>query len=126
MEKIEALRIKVSDRSWAETSGKLKFQIKQGSAQCITIRETFKRPRKNKEYTVYRSDDHKFGTCYNRNFDTDEPLEFRILSDSSDDCYIDSAAVKLGGFWRQWNGYQVKIDKSGHGNEWHTVDGIAI
>ena len=114
---IEALRIKISDRSWAESSGKLRFDIRQGDTYCSTIRETFVKPRKNTQYEESRSS-HKFGSCYSALFDPNGAIEFRIISDSGDDAYIDSAAVKLGGVWRVWNGYQVKVNKHGLGNAW--------
>ena len=117
---IEALRIKISDRSYADSSGKLRFDIRQGDTSCSTIRETFVKPRKNTEYEESRSS-HKFGSCYSALFDPNDAIEFRIISDSGDDAYIDSAAVKLGGVWREWNGYQIKVNKHGAGNAWRLV-----
>ena len=117
---IDALRIQISDRSWADSSGKLRFDIRQGDTYCSTIRETFVKPRKNTEYEESRSS-HKFGSCYSALFDPNDAIEFRIISDSGDDAYIDSAAVKLGGVWREWSGYQVKVNKHGAGNSWRYV-----
>ena len=70
------------------------------------------------------ADKDMFGSCSNTWFQprlNKEALEIRILSDSGDDAYIDKAAIKIGGVWREWVGHQVKINKHGDGNSWKTV-----
>ena len=119
---IDAVRVGVSDRDYAETSGKLRFGVRQGGTSCETERETIVKPQRNRVYEAKRSDG-KFGSCYDSRFDSHQAIEFRVLSDSGDDSYIDNAAVKLDGVWREWNGYQVKVNKHGEGNAWRTVDG---
>ena len=119
---IDAVRVGVSDRGSAGTSGKLRFGVRQGGTSCETVRETIVKPQRNRDYVEYRSSS-KFGSCYNRRFDSHQTIEFRVLSDSGDDSYIDNAAVKLDGVWREWNGYQVKVNKHGEGNAWRTVHG---
>ena len=120
---IEELRIKISDRSYADTSGKLRFDVRQGQTFCSTIRETFSKPKRNQEYFKNRNSG-TFGSCYSAKFDPEEGIEFRIISDSGNDAYIDSAGVKLRGEWMNWNGYQVKVNKHGAGNAWRYVPGL--
>ena len=120
---IEELRIKISDRSYADTSGKLRFDVRQGQTFCSTIRETFSKPKRNQEYFKNRNSG-TFGSCYSAQFDPEEGIEFRIISDSGNDAYIDSAGVKLRGEWMNWNGYQVKVNKHGEGDAWRYVPGL--
>ena len=118
-ETIQEFRIEISDRDYAETSGKLRMEVRQGSTTCATVRETFYSPRKNS--VNFQTDRTKFGSCDDVRFDTGEDVELRVLSDSGDDSYMDNAALKLGGVWREWSGYQVKVNKHGEGSEWRST-----
>ena len=61
---IEAFRIKVSDRSYASTSGNLQIGVKQGDQNsCQTVVETFTSPQTNVLYL--RDDKSLFGSCWN-------------------------------------------------------------
>ena len=116
---IDAFRIKVSDKDYAGTSGKLKFEVSQGWTSCETVRDTFTSPQRNQYYTKTRySDSSRFGSCSSARFNTRDALQFRVLSDSGDDCYLNSAGVKIGDIWVDWNGYNVKFNKHGEGDSW--------
>ena len=116
---VEGVRIITSDRSYASTSGKIRFGVRQGSKSCETIRATIEEPKRNNHYSEYRQS--KFGSCRYTSFDTLKKLEFRVLSDSGDDAYINMAAILIDGRWREWRGYQVKVNKHGEGNAWRTA-----
>ena len=119
---IEAFRIKVSDRSYASTSGNLQIGVKQGDQNsCQTVVETFTSPQTNVLYL--RDDKSLFGSCVNTWFQPsyNMPLQIRVLSDSGNDSYLDKIGVKINGVWRDWVwGYQKKVNKN-EGNEWQTV-----
>ncbi|XP_063687624.1 uncharacterized protein LOC134820906 isoform X3 [Bolinopsis microptera] len=119
---IESFRIKISDRSYANTGGSIRIRVKQGENSCETDKEIFDEPKRNEEMT--EDDEDKFGSCSRKWFQprlNEQPLEIRILSDSGDDAYIDKAAIKIGGVWREWVDNQVKINKHGEGSTWKTV-----
>ncbi|XP_063687622.1 uncharacterized protein LOC134820906 isoform X1 [Bolinopsis microptera] len=119
---IESFRIKISDRSYANSGGSIRIGVKQGENSCETDKEIFDKPKRNEEMT--EDDEDKFGSCSGKWFQprlNEQPLEIRILSNSGDDAYIDKAAIKIGGVWREWVDYQVKINKHGEGSTWKTV-----
>ena len=119
---IESFRIKISDRSYANTGGSLRIGVQQGDNSCETDKEIFDEPERNEIMT--NDDKDMFGSCSNTWFQprlNKQALEIRILSDSTNDAYIDKAAIKIGGVWREWVGHQVKINKHGDGNSWKTV-----
>ena len=119
---VEGFRIKVSDRSWADTTGSLRIGVRQGDMRCGSVTDTFYTPRRNTEYT--QENEQRFGTCtkdklfqpmFNNN-----PLQIRILSNSGNDAFIDKMAVKIAGQWREWIGHHFKINKHFEG-PWQTV-----
>ena len=124
---VEKFRIKVSDRSYAYTSGKLRIGVRQGNdgdytfdlTSCETIRATFVSPDRNREYIV--SDTSKFDSCRYTKFNPNEEIQIQILSDSGDDSYLDEAGIMIDGEWKNWIGWQEKINKHGEGNEWRVV-----
>ena len=119
---ISAVGLGVSDTNYAGTSGKLRFGVRQGGTSCETARETISKPQRRRNYIKYRSS-RNFGSCYNTKFNSRESIQFRVLSDSGDDSYIDSAGVMLDGVWRVWKGDRVKVNKHWAGNSWRTITG---
>ena len=64
-----------------------------------------------------------FGTCRDHWFEhlyNSEDLKINVGSDTWDDAYIDEAGIKIDGIWRNWVGYEHKVDHN-TGNEWRTV-----
>ena len=120
---IESFRIQISGRSYADTSGALSIGVKQGDISCKTYSKMFNKPRKHQKMT--EDDMNKFGSCKKTWFQplfNKQPIQIRILSNSGNDAYIDKAAIKIGGVWREWvAGESTKINKHGAGNTWRTV-----
>ena len=120
---IESFRIQISGRSYADTSGALSIGVKQGETSCKTYSKMFNKPRKHQKMT--EDDRNKFGSCKKTWFQplfNKQPIQIRILSNSGNDAYIDKAAIKIGGVWREWvAGESTKINKHGAGNTWRTV-----
>merc|ERR1712025_254019 len=116
---VDAFFIKVSNRRYAHTTGKLRIGVKQGQTSCETIRETFISPDRNGWYEVNRSRHlYKFNDCRYKKFNPNEEIQIRIISDSGDDSYLDKAGIKINGQWKRWIGYHVKINKHGEGRSW--------
>ena len=64
-----------------------------------------------------------FGSCRDLWFEhlyNNKDLQIRIGSDSANDAYLDEAGIKIDGMWRNWVGYEHKVDQN-TGNQWRTV-----
>ncbi|XP_063691337.1 uncharacterized protein LOC134823733 [Bolinopsis microptera] len=119
---IESFRIEISTRAYANTGGNLRIGVRQGENSCETVEETFVEPEEGEEMT--EDNKAKFGSCRNKWFQPNfnkHPLEIRVLSDSGDDAYINRAAIKIGGVWREWVSVDVKVNRHGEGAEWRAV-----
>ena len=111
--------MKISDRSSAGSSGKLRIGVRQGGNSCETTRATFPACKQGREYIT--QNEGLFASCKETLFKPTEKLEIRVLSDSGDDNYIDEAGVLIGGEWRNFYVYSVKVNKHGEGSSWRTV-----
>ena len=111
---IERFRIRMSDYSYAETTGSLRIGVRQGGAGCETVDETVVRPRATHLYEV--SDKSRFGSCNNSKFNPLSdvllilPIQIRVLSNTFNNAYFDKVGVKIGGKWLEWEGDMIMVD----------------